>query len=1186
MAARSDGKVVISINADAKSFENALERARKKAEGFAGQLDGVTENLEQASREAAGFQNVAESAASAASDAGKNLSELEASASGLSAEMENVADAAESMESEVENVADEADDLAGSVDAAKDSLEDLGDETDKISDKTDDYREKQQKTKKEIDQSAESAKRYGDGLKTVGVTLGAVSMTLVAMGAAAVSAATDFETSFAKTQTIMDTTKLSVGDMREEILDLSITSGMAATDVSEAVYQAISGSVDTADAAQFVSQANKLAVAGFTSLTNATDVLTTALNAYGLEADSVAGISNVLIQTQNLGKTSVDELASSMGKAISTGSAYGVNLENLSTAYVELTRGGIATSEATTYLSGMLNELGDSGSTVGKILQEETGRSFGQLMEDGYSLADVLQILLSHVNGNTEALMGLWGSQEAGKASNAIAKQGLEDFNAVLEQMQQEMSGATTTTEDAYDIMTNTSEFIDARFKNALTNLGIAAGDQLTPALNRVKSALTDVLDGAADLVEDCPAITAGLTGTATAAGFLAVSIGGLMIAKKAKEAMDALNVSMAANPALFIASAVIGLATAVGMLVSQAEEAVPGVDALRDSVAELSETVEAGKQALTDNIGSVEVTADKAEEYLSKLDRLEQQGLKTADAQREYNGTVELLRTLLPDINIQLDEQTGLIIGGTDGIREQIAAWKDLAKAEVYAEKYKEAFAAVADAETRLRSATDSLADIKATDAYKRWAELTQTLDARLQAGLMSMDDYTIAVAQLNNEFSDYGKVVEYQDAIDEANAAMAESEPYLSELEEGYMKYATASSDAADSTETQTAALQEYTQQLTDVRSALSEYETSFQAAGLSIDAFSQTLVDSGISADEATAGIEGYRDRIINATDAISQKSEEDMAKLISNMQQRVEAYQNWNTTIMQLQTQFGGQLSAEFLAFVKNLGPEYNDVVAGWLTDGNTQMTEEMIRLDTALRSGSATAVESYSVEIGKLPEKSTEAAEASVEQFGPALEPMVDSAVKTGTQAGEGLVTAAYAGMAAELPDLAAYAKSSGDDVGYQFALGLAAGIRRGIPAVSSASSDAANVPANVTRNVTQTHSPSKVADAIGYWWPVGLAQGIDRGTPIVESTARTQADAIAETSRSVLEQARLATEPMVPAPVYYENTVYQTQPGGTAQLRASIEVPVYLDGREIARGTAQYMGEQMDFEVI
>lgn len=1048
-------------------------------------------------------------------------------------------------------------------------------------------------------------------------TAAAVTTALVGLGAAAVIVASNFETSFAKTQTIMDTAMVSVGDMREEILDLSITSGMAATDVSEAVYQAISGSVDTADAAQFVSQANKLAVAGFTSLTNATDVLTTTLNAYGLEAGSVAGISNVLIQTQNLGKTSVDELASSMGRAISTGSAYGVNLENLSAAYVELTRGGIATSEATSYLSGMLNELGDSGSTVGKVLQMETSRSFGELMEDGYSLADVLKILLEHVNGNTEALMGLWGSQEAGKASNAIAKQGLEDFNDVLRQMQQEMSGATTTTEDAYEIMTGTSEFIDTQFKNALKNLGIAAGDQLTPALNHVKTALTDALSAAADLVADCPAITAGLTGVAAAAGTLAVAIGGLVVASKAKAAIDALNISLAANPFIMVASAVAGLAAAIGTLAAQADDAVPSVEELTEASSTLGDAITAAKENCDDSIASTTGAADAARRYVDRLAELEVQGLNTAEAQREYEMTVDALNALIPSLNLAIDEQTGLVVGGTEALYDQIDAWKELAVAEALQKQYKETVEAwaAAEAEVATNRAKVSMTEQEAIpieNALRENQEKQLKLKERILAVQsdenLTFEESSRLAGQYNQQLTDLGfeaqnlkmQLEDNAEIQDAYNTAIANGEEKLKEhasavdeAKTAYQMYKDGLNDGlsgqeaqAEATEAQTTALSEYQQQLSGMQEALSGYAGAFEAAGLNMGTFSQALADSGITADEAAAGIENYRDRIINATDTISQKSDEDMAALIDNMQQRVEAYQNWNTTIMQLQTQFGGQLSSDFLDFVKNLGPEYNDVVSGWLTDGNTQMTEEMRQLDTALRTGSATAVESYGVEIGRLPDKSTEAAEDSVRMFGPALEPMAQDAASTGKAAGEDLVAEAHAGIAAELPDLKTYAKSSGDDVGYQFALGLAEGIRRGIPAVSSASSDAANVPGRTTRNIMQTHSPSKVADAIGYWWPVGLAHGIDRGTPLVEMAAQTQSASVVEISADALEQARLATEPVVPAPIYYENTIRQTQPGGTAQLRASIEVPVYLDGREIARGTARYMGEQMDFEVI
>ena len=111
----------------------------------------------------------------------------------------------------------------------------------------------------------------------------------------------------------------------------------------------------------------------FTSSSSAVDILTTALNAYGLGADKAGHVSDVLLTTQNLGKTSVDELSASMGRVIPLAAAYKVNVENLSSGLAIMTANGIATAEATTYTKSMLNELGDTGSTVGKILQKETG---------------------------------------------------------------------------------------------------------------------------------------------------------------------------------------------------------------------------------------------------------------------------------------------------------------------------------------------------------------------------------------------------------------------------------------------------------------------------------------------------------------------------------------------------------------------------------------------------------------------------------------------------------------------------------------------------------------------------------------------------------------------------------------------------------------------------------------------
>lgn len=311
--------------------------------------------------------------------------------------------------------------------------------------------------------------------------IGAVGKILAAAGIGKMLQATftegsAYETAIAKVGTIADTSKVSIGELKGQITDLSGTMGIAAGDLAEATYQAISAGQDTGDAVAFAGQAAKLAAAGFTSSSSAVDILTTALNAYGLEADQAGHVSDVLLTTQNLGKTSVDELSASMGRVIPLAAAYKVNVENLSSGLAIMTANGIATAEATTYTKSMLNELGDTGSTVGKILQKETGQGFAELMDSGQSLGDVLQVLYDSVGGDATQFAALWSSVEAGTGALSLANSGAEKFNDVLAQMENS-SGATET---AYTTMTDTMAHRMESLKTNAQNLGIALFDSIS----------------------------------------------------------------------------------------------------------------------------------------------------------------------------------------------------------------------------------------------------------------------------------------------------------------------------------------------------------------------------------------------------------------------------------------------------------------------------------------------------------------------------------------------------------------------------------------------------------------------------------------------------------------------------------------------------------------------------------
>lgn len=433
-----------------------------------------------------------------------------------------------------------------------------------------------------------------DFVKSAGSQLAGIAKSAVSIGSA-------FETSLAKVTTIADTSKLSTQQLSDQITAMSSKMGVAASDIAEATYQAISAGQDTSNAVAFAGQASKLAAAGFTSSSSAVDILTTALNAYGMSADQATHVSDVLLTTQNLGKTSVDELSASMGKVIPLAAAYGVSVENLSSGLAVMTANGIATAEATTYTKSMLNELGDSGSTVGKILQKQTGKSFAQLNAEGKSLGDVLQILYNSVGGNSTAFAGLWSSVEAGTGALSLASGGADKFNSVLAQMQ-DSAGAT---EAAYETMTDTFQHKVESLQTLAENLGISLYNSMEGSLSDVAQWGIDCLTQLSTaLTEGGPEAMLQAAGSILSdlASGIAEQLPGLMttgveIITQLAEDIVAATPAMLDTAAEVLGALVQGIIDAIPDLITSATEVVTGfVDYLGDNADAI---VDAGVQLM-----------------------------------------------------------------------------------------------------------------------------------------------------------------------------------------------------------------------------------------------------------------------------------------------------------------------------------------------------------------------------------------------------------------------------------------------------------------------------------------------------------------------------------------------------------------------------------------------------------
>jgi TP901 family phage tail tape measure protein len=313
----------------------------------------------------------------------------------------------------------------------------------------------------------------GSALKKVtkvGVLAGA------GIAALSVKLAGDFSKNLREVSTLMDnTTEKSIRQMGRELRSLSQTSGLALSSLSKAKYDIVSaGFSGAAQSAQVLAASSQLAVGGVTSAASAADLLTTSLNAYGMDASQVNDISDTLFTTVRLGKTTMDELAGSLGKVLPIAKASGVSLSDVGAAMASLTAGGINTAESTTALRGAIIALTAPTDVAAKSMK--TAGIEAKRFDDGSF--DLLSTIKQFEGMDPAALRKFIPDISASVAVSALANnvEGLSDNLLAFE----DRAGASET---AFNKMAGEFNTQMAMLKNTSQSIMIEIGDVIIDAI-------------------------------------------------------------------------------------------------------------------------------------------------------------------------------------------------------------------------------------------------------------------------------------------------------------------------------------------------------------------------------------------------------------------------------------------------------------------------------------------------------------------------------------------------------------------------------------------------------------------------------------------------------------------------------------------------------------------------------
>ena len=337
-------------------------------------------------------------------------------------------------------------------------------------------------TQKGASKTAGALKSLTSSAASLGAKVGLVS---AGFGTLSVKLAGDFQKSLLEVSTLMqNTNEHTLPKMSRELRSLAGSSGVALSSLSKAKYDIVSsGFSNAAESALILNASAKLAVGGVTNAASAADLLTTSLNAFGLESSDVDRISDSLFTTVRLGKTTMDELGASLGAVLPFAKSMNLSFNDVGASMATLTSSGIKTAEATTALRAVITSL-SAPSEGAKNAMSEAGIEVRKFDDGTVDLSETIKQFkgldadtIKRFIPNVSAVLGI---QTMSNNFNVLNKN-IKEFSKI--------DGATIT---AFEKMSGAFNTQFAKLKNNVQSIMIEVGNIIIEVIQPKIESLND----------------------------------------------------------------------------------------------------------------------------------------------------------------------------------------------------------------------------------------------------------------------------------------------------------------------------------------------------------------------------------------------------------------------------------------------------------------------------------------------------------------------------------------------------------------------------------------------------------------------------------------------------------------------------------------------------------------------
>ena len=778
------------------------------------------------------------------------------------------------------------------------------------------------------------------------MTLG-LTAPLLAVGTAATKSAIEFESAFTGVQKTVDATESEYAALSKGITEMSERMPQSASAIAGVMEAA--GQLGVRGVQNLLDFTETMIMLGdATNLTSEEAAMSIAkvMNIFGTANEDVGRFGATVVDLGNNYATTEADIVSMTNRL-----AAGARIANLTEAETlalaaAMSSVGIEAEAGGTAMTQTFNAIETAVAHGGKDLEKfakvagMSATSFADMWENRPIKA--LQAFISGLgnleeNGENSVLvldeLGLSGIRQSNMLKSlALASDMLAETVDTANSAWNENVALTNEANKRYQ----TFESQLKTFFNTLANVGREFGQIILPYLQKLLNWIKEGVQRFRDLDDSAKNVIVGIAAFVAAIGPVLTILGSLI---KGIQTLQTLVAALgpAAGPVGIAIAGLAALAAIIMSVVESSKLATKEAQKMRESINKSVDGFDEANKKYEDTVASIFATKTTVDEYIKTLEDLEKEYGAAAGQQLKYKAAVENIKALLPELNVELDAQTGLIVGGTQALRDQIVAWEDLAiqqaKQQLLQDKmsnYVDLIKKVTEAGIERKRAEQETAKLE-LDRNIVGEKLVNTYNKLYGTNLSLSEVYAVMMrntrgmnSELVSQYRNYEvlsyKVSSATQAVndwatveDEARVAVERGKNEVQEYQEGIDEYANYLNDAAG-----------VQNNMTD---AIDETSEAFNSGASSIVTLEDVLANHGKTLDDLASKYEDLEAQVHNAFEVIKQDSSVSYEEMKKNLEENLQIVQNWSSEV-RLAFERAGKLGIDegFVQYLVDLGPQ--------------------------------------------------------------------------------------------------------------------------------------------------------------------------------------------------------------------------------------------------------------------